>query len=352
MKCRIGNTLSKIGSAIILLATLILLPALVCAQEKPQACTISSILVNSCGPWLGAYANQYPQTSSDFESQILYHEQRVGRQMSIVHNYHPVGDVSLSSEEVYFIDRANTYMLINWKPADPWINGAGGDSTVNAQIDEMAASIKSVSPHKVFLAIYHEPENNVSKNNPGLNCTLKSGASSGSEADYVNMWHNVRTRFNNDGVTNVVWVMIYQGYSKFDPCMTNALWPGNTYVDWVAWDPYDTTGVGWINTTNFFYNTLESLSNSTYNYKSKPWMLGEFGIGGNLSQADAYQFYADGKTALDNNTYPYIHAYVVFDAIGTLYNQVEYGGDPNVFLDPTEQADYNKLANDSKFVLP
>jgi beta-mannanase len=325
-----------------------------CAQSaEPQTCTISSTLVNSCGPWLGAYASQYPQVSSDFETQITYHEQRVGRQMSIVHQYHALGNVTLSSDEVYFIDRANTYMLINWKPADPWVNGAGGDSTVNAQIDEMASSIKAVSPHKVFLSLYHEPENNVSVNNAGLTCALANGASSGSEADYVNMWHNVRTRFNNDGVTNVVWVMIYQGYEKFDPCMTNALWPGNSYVDWVAWDPYDTTAnAGWDTTTSYFYNILNSLSNSTYNYKSKPWMLAEYGIGGNLAQSEAYQYYADAKTALDANTYPALKAYVVFDAIGTLYSQVEYGGDPTVFLDTTEQTDYNKLADDSKFIVP
>jgi len=322
------------------------------AAAFTQTCTVSSTLVNSCGPWLGAYASQYPAATSNLEAQVEYHEQRVGRQMSIVHDYNPVGDVTISSYDQYFYNRANTYLFLNWKPADPWVNGTGCSSNActatNAQIDQMATSIKALGTKKMFLALYHEPENNVSVNDAGLSCTLKAGASSGFEADYVNMWKNVRSRFDADGVTNVVWVMVYQGYSKFDPCMTNALWPGNANVDWVAWDPYDTTGVGWVDTTNFFYNTLVSLSDDEHSYMGRPWMLAEFGVGGNLPQSDAYSYYAAEKTALDNNTYPNIHAYIVFDAIGTLYNQVQYGGDPTVVLDPQEQTDYNLFANDSK----
>lgn len=334
----------------------VLLLALAMAMGAPSArasCTVSWNLVNSCGPWLGAWANDYPQTGADFESQILYHEQRLGRQMSIVHSYHPLGTYSLSSEDLYFIDRPNTYLLANWNPANPWIEGAGGNSTVNAQIDEMAASIKRVSPKKIFLALVQEPETDISKNNPGLTCTLNQGKDSGSEADYVNMWHNVRKRFDNAGVNNVIWVIIYQGGSKFDPCMTDALYPGNSYVDWVAWDPYDATG-SWWTSVHSFYDTLISLSNSTYNYASKPWMISEFGEDGSAGQSKAYSYYAGAKSALDNNTFHRIHAYVVYDSIGSLYTQTEYGGSSssNLFLDPTEQVDYNNFANDSKFVKP
>jgi hypothetical protein len=50
--------------------------------------------------------------------------------------------------------------MLNWKPASPWANGYNGDD--NAGIDAIAASLKSVAPHKVMLVIWHEPENDVS----------------------------------------------------------------------------------------------------------------------------------------------------------------------------------------------
>jgi hypothetical protein len=185
-----------------------------------------------------------------------------------------------------------------------------------------------------------------------LNCALSGSGTSGTESDYVNMWHNVRARFDVLNVTNVVWVMIYQGDSKFN-CMTNALWPGNTYVNWVAWDQYD-TGAGWVSDISSFYNNLTTLTDSAHNYTAKPWMLAEFGIHGARSQTEAYQYYADAKTALDNNTFPNIKGYIVWDSTGAAFNQVGYGGpgpasDPTkYFLDPTEQTDYNTFANDTK----
>src|SRR5450631_1521655 len=102
-----------------------------------DSCAVSPILVNSCRPWLGATAKNYPQAASDVQSQILYHEQRIGRQLDIVHTYHGVGDNSLSSTDVHFATRPNTILLTNWKPASNW----AAIASQNAGIDEMAASI-------------------------------------------------------------------------------------------------------------------------------------------------------------------------------------------------------------------
>jgi beta-mannanase len=163
------------------------------------------------------------------------------------------------------------------------------------------------------------------------------------------MWHNVRQRFDNIGVTNVVWVMVYEAILKYDPCMTKALWPGDSYVDWVAWDPYD-SGTGWNDTISFFYNQLTTLTDATHSFTAKPWMLSEHGIYGKRPQSEAYAYYDDAKTALDNGTYSRIKAYVVFDAIGSLYTQIDYGGDGSaghpVVQDDVEQTHYKTFAND------
>jgi hypothetical protein len=116
-------------------------------------CVVDEILVNSCRPWLGATAGKYPQVSSGFRSQIAYHEQRIGRPLDIVHTYHPPGDMPLTADERYYINRADTISFINWKPTVRWIDAAGGNATVNAQIDQVADAFLSVAPNKVMLTL-------------------------------------------------------------------------------------------------------------------------------------------------------------------------------------------------------
>ena len=60
---------------------------------------------------------------------------------------------------------------------------------------------------------------------------------SGSPDQYRAMWQNVENRFKADGVDNVVYVMTYISYPRWD-CAIKDFWPGNDLVDWVAWDPY------------------------------------------------------------------------------------------------------------------
>ncbi len=303
-----------------------------------QSCTVSSILVNSCRPWLGAESNNYG--SSGFKSRIENHEARVGRKMDIVHDYRAPGDV-LSSDDITMAKRADTIALINWKPSNPWVNGDGSNATVNAQIDAMANSIKSLGSTKIMLTVFHEPENDIS---PGgaPNCpTTTFVGNSGSVTDYVNMWRNVRNRFDALGVTNVVWVMNYMGYNGWD-CVVKDLWPGNDLVDWVMWDPYSRTAT-FNQTISVFYNFLSNNTDATHAYTSKPWGLGEWGIANN-NQATVNSFYDGAKVALEQNTFPRLKAWVMWD------NKVSGGEDYRLqytaggVLDQGEQDRYNAFA--------
>ena len=199
--------------------------------QASNSCTVSPILVNSCRPWLGAAAENYPQAASGTESQVLYHEQRIGRQLDIVHTYHSVGQNSLTSADVYFATRPNTILLTDWNPTNNWADIA----SQNAAIDQMATSIAAVSPAKVMVALSHEPENNVS---PGgePNCpSLAYQGTDGTVADYRNMWAYVENRFAADGVTNVVWVMDYMNDPTWQ-CLVNDLYPGDNLVDWILFN--------------------------------------------------------------------------------------------------------------------
>jgi hypothetical protein len=309
-------------------------------------CTVSSTLVNSCRPWLGAAVAGYPQVSSDKKSQFEFAEQRLGRKMDIFHDYHPPGSLPLSSDEKYFATRPNTYIYVNWKPATDWASADGGNATVNSNIDKAAASIKSVTPHKIFLTIWHEPENDVSG---GTSCAVKPGTA-GTPAQYRAMWQNVENRFKADGVTNVVWVMNYMGYYKWD-CLIPQMWPGNNLVDWVTYDVYSANDSSTVaNTIGRLYNLLQSDDSASVNFDSKPWGAAEWGDCKTSDQAHVYQYYQQMKSALDANAYPRLKMYMAYDdngnnaGMGCLTEYSKAGK-----YDPTEQSYFNKFANDQIF---
>jgi hypothetical protein len=303
-------------------------------------CTVSATLVNSCRPWLGAVVGSYPNLPT-WTDQVLAHEQRIGRQVDVVHQYHPAGAANavLTTDERYFIDRG-TILYLNWRPANRWSDAAGGNSTINTQIDQMAASIKSVGPRKLMLALGGEPERFVT---PGTsNCPYLKGTS-GSPADYRAMWENVQNRFAARGVDNVIWVMNYLGYWKWD-CLFPELWPGNDRIDWIVWDPYVGPNEHWDDLVSYFYRALETKSDALHAYTSKAWGLAEFGYWYGTNQAEAYRFYDDAKASLDAGKYPRLKLYEPFDTIAAgVDTRISYTT-TGVF-DATEQAHYNAFAN-------
>jgi hypothetical protein len=317
-------------------------------KTAAAGCQVDELLVNSCGPWLAAFSNNYPEVASGLRNQITAHEQRIGRQLDVVHDYRPVGSNTLSADEKYYAARAGTILSITWKPAGTWKDAAGGNASVNAGIDSMAASVKSIAPHKIFFSVFHEPENDVSPGgSPGCGSSVTYKGSAGTTADYVNMWHNVRSRFDAAGVTNVVWTINYMGFSTWN-CMIKDLWPGNSYVDWITWDPYVTSNSGNYNSSvGSLYNFLSSNSDSSHNFNSKPWGLNEWETFDSVDQAHTIKTYQDAKTALDNNTFPKIKLYTVFDALNS---RTLYAGDVNsTTKDQSEQNAYNSFANDPIF---
>src|SRR6185312_8369287 len=109
-------------------------------SHAASICSVSTKLVNSCRPWVGGFANGYAQAASDAKSQLLYQEQRQGRQNDVVHTYHSLGSNTLSSVDTYFANRPNTILFTNWKPSSKW----NTISSANGAIDSMANSIKAL----------------------------------------------------------------------------------------------------------------------------------------------------------------------------------------------------------------
>jgi chitodextrinase len=287
-------------------------------------CVVNEILVNSCRPWLGATAGRYPQADSGFRAQIAYHEQRIGRPLDIVHTYHPPGDLPLSADERYYIGRPDTISFINWKPTVRWIDAAGGNATVNGQIDRVADAFESVAPKKVFLTLSHEPENDVSS---GHCTTPRSGARGGSPADYRAMWRNVHDRFEARGVDNVVWVMDYMNWTPWD-CLVDDVYPGDDLVDWIMFNGYG--GPAYPNyerNVGHFYDLLTSMSTAQHDFRSKPWGIVEWSVR-NSTETQGVSYFNQARTALEANRFPKLQAYIAYDMQGAdgNENRVAYTG--------------------------
>ena len=321
---------------------------------RPVNCTPNAILVNPCRPWFGAAANGNPGAPDSKVAQFDYLEQLTGQHLDIFRDYHSppgsnrLGDLPLNGNEKKLASRHGTYIDVNWKPAATFAQADGGNAVVNRQIDHVAASIKSIAPHKVFMTIWWEPQNDVTSD-PGSGCYLNPGATGGTPAQYIAMWRNVESRFRAAGVTNVIWAMDYQAppTGLYD-CLVPRLWPGNNLVDWVIYDTYSRNGhATWDNTVGRFYHVLASDSSPSVNFDSKPWGLGEFGTCSNPNTAAANDFYLQAKSALEANTYPKLKMYLAYADTGgpkagpgCLSNYNNYGQP-----DTAKQANFNQFAH-------
>jgi hypothetical protein len=113
--------------------------------------------------WLGTSAHRAAD-NWDLSTAIGLHENLIGRPLDIVHSYHGPTEASLTSDEKA-LSTSGRILMVSWKPASTWSDAAGGNATVNARIDAMANSIKSISPKPVMFVVFHEPENDMTTAN-------------------------------------------------------------------------------------------------------------------------------------------------------------------------------------------
>jgi hypothetical protein len=236
-------------------------------------CTVSRLLVPSCGVWWGIGPN--PLGSESWDQSLTDFENQQGRLSDVLHYYHVGAGLFPSAHEIARSHEGGETRLLmeNWKPelGNTWAQVAAGVPAVDNEIDNEAAYLKSHFTTKFFLSVHHEPEDEVVPT-PGSGYTA---------ADYAAMYRHVVTRLKADGVTNAVFVMDYMGYSKWgEQSWFSSLYPGDDVVDWIAYDPYSTgngTFASMVNATDGarwpgFYTWATSA------HPGKPLMLGEWGV--------------------------------------------------------------------------
>lgn len=271
--------------------------------DASPTCSVSSELVPSCGVLWGAHA---PQGWASFESMV-------GRKLAIVHDYTdwPSTFPSASEQSAASGDRI---IYVDWTardyktgaPAATWAQIASGaqDSEINAE----AAALKAFGK-PIMVTFQAEPEK-------------PSESNYGTAADFVAAWQHIHNVFAVDGVTNVVWVWTVTGDVSAYGSSYSQWYPGDGYVDWIMWDPYNWDGCSggtatWRSFSDIvspMYNWLTENSGLPGNgdYLSKPWGLAEFGTVEGATPTAKQQWFEDAVTEAQSS-FPNLKALVYFN---------------------------------------
>ena len=187
-------------------------------------------------------------------------EAQMGRRFDIVHFYHQWTQNFPTAEE-RSLAAEGRILLLNWK-MPRWATVANGSQ--DAQIAATAGRLKALGS-KVFLAPHHEPENDIPQ--------------FGQPADYARAFRRVVEGFRRAGADNVLFVWNMMGFVGGHGDIYPTLYPGDQYVDWIAYDPYNWYGCkpghkarSFAEITKPFYDWTAA------HHPSKPLMLSEYGL--------------------------------------------------------------------------
>jgi len=298
--------------------------------------------VPNCGVLWGAAAGGFTDTPRD--QALKEWEKLTGRTAAIFHTYHKGNEKFPTKAEIAMTqDPANPrVLLLNWKVAEGsnWAAVAKGDQ--DARIKAWATYVKQNYRQKFFLALHHEPENDVNK---GTGNTAK---------DYAAMYRHVITLLRAEGVTNAINVLAYMGNEKW---MAQSWWkdlyPGDDVVDWIGLDSYVSVqdkyhlgdmgdlldrkptggGLGWYDW-------------AVTNHPGKPIMVAEWGMyHSTKSKAD--------KTAAFNSVVPELKKHPKVKAVVYFDTASDDEGDRDISVNstPANLAECKKISADPMFTV-
>ena len=308
-----------------------------------EGCVTDALLVPSCGVLWGAAAGGFTDTPRD--QALKEWEAITGRTASIYHTYHKGDETFPTKAEIAMTqDPAKPrVLLLNWKVAyrTTWAKVAAGGS--DARIDKWAAYVKANYQQKFFLALHHEPENDV-------DMTAGSGMTA---KDYAAMYRHVITRLRNAGVSNMVNVLAYMGNEKW---MAQSWWkdiyPGDDVVDWIGLDSYVSVEKGY-----YHYGDMGDIldrkpstgglgwyDHMVQNHPAKPIMVAEWGMY-HRTKVITDKSAAYNTVVPELKSHPKVKAIVYFDTAS------DDEGDRDISVNSTKAslATFKKVAADPIF---
>ncbi|MFD7442413.1 glycoside hydrolase family 26 protein [Streptomyces sp. NPDC059909] len=215
------------------------LPGNAASGTLPEGdCAPTETLEPRCGAWWGAYV-PYARSGSLTEAVHAF-EQKIGRKLDLVYNYHDMSNSSLDGELLTADEQElgrDRLLMLAWESTvwtEPhhdgwtetqlgWKNIASGKYDRDI-IDPQARRLKAYGK-RIFVSFDQETD-----------FRIKEGA--GTPEEFVAAYRHLHDRFEELGVDNVVWVWTVSGYLGNAELMKQ-LYPGDEYVDWIGMDQYN-----------------------------------------------------------------------------------------------------------------
>jgi hypothetical protein len=296
------RTFAILLSVLLTGSVVVVLPAAPAAASN-VTCGVSAKLVPSCGVLTGVAT--YRKSGQTWEQSVAAYESKVGTVGDVLHNYHNWKTIFPDTAEKARAAKGQK-LLISWLGTRDdgstirWADIAAGKE--DAVIDAQAKSVKAFG-QPIWINFQNEPEALVNVR--------------GTAAEFVAAWRHIHDRFVSAGATNAVWTIVFMGVADSQSYLdkTVALYPGDAYVDWIGWDPYNRAAcynTSWKDfraTVKPFYNWL-----MLNGHADKPFMLAEYGSIEDAAnpQARANWFTGAGD-ALTNNEFPNLKVLSYFD---------------------------------------
>ena len=186
-----------------------------------------------------------------------------------------------------------------------WVDITSGkyDGIIDAQALRIGAM-----PGPVYLNFMNEPEITIGR-------YLTAGVH-GTEAEFAAAWRHIHGRFTALRVPNVKWTLVYAGImtaNKQD--VTRAMYPGDAYVDWIGWDPFN-----WAEVRGNAWLTFSQMAEPWYGWAvsnlsaDKPYLLAETGTAPySRDAARKPAWFAGMQQTLQARTYPLLRAVCYFN---------------------------------------
>lgn len=229
---------------------------------------MSRILVPACGAWWGMFLPAAPD-GGGLPAAVAAQDASLGRPLDTILVYHdmsttPDGTFPNSAEGQL---SRNHLLVFSWAPTI-WSTGQwySWETITSGALDNSVLIPEAIRLRNfgttVFLSFAPEADS--------------SGPSQGTPAQFVAAWRHVHDLFAREKVRNVVWVWTTTGYLPHASTIA-AMYPGNSYVDWIGYDPYNyfsCRNTGWQSfsqTIGPFYQWLSA------RHFGKPIMLTEYG---------------------------------------------------------------------------
>lgn len=276
---------------------------------EPAVCEVTDLLVPTCGAWFGV-SSPSSDGAFDYTRGFAEYATVVAEPPDILRFYQRDDEVFPDAEHRALAERdgePRSLLHFSWKPSTTLTWREIADGGAEASIDAVAASL-SAYPHRMFLTIHHEPENDIGDDGSGMTA-----------ADYVDMYRHVVSGLRERGVDNVVYVMSYIGFERWVDVVDD-LYPGDDVVDWIAWDPY---AVGEIDS---FADLVNSPSDgwpgfyewATAKAPGTPLMLAEWGF--NLPRQTWATEVLDDAPEVLRTRFPALKALVYWNDLGDRFD--------------------------------